>query len=55
MKGAFLGPEFSNHDIENTARKYGANFTLFENFDEMTKKVATLLDEGTYLPDFFQY
>ena len=46
MKGAFLGPEFSNHDIENTARKYGANLTLFENFDEMTKKVATLLDEG---------
>jgi carbamoyltransferase len=46
MKGAFLGPEFSNHEIENTARKYGAKSTYYENFNDMTTHVARLLDQG---------
>ncbi len=46
MKGAFLGPEFDNREIENTARKYGAKSTYYENFDDLTTYVAKLLDQG---------
>jgi len=46
MKGAYLGPEFSNQQIQNTARKYGAKSIFFPNFDKLTKEVSKLLDKG---------
>ncbi len=46
MNGAYLGPEFSDRQYENVARKYDAKFYHFENFDELTKNVASLLDQG---------
>ena len=46
MRGAYLGPEFNSRQIENVARKYSAKFTYFENFDELTEKVASYIDEG---------
>jgi len=46
MKGAYLGPEFSDRQYENVARKYNAKYTYFENFDDLTIKVATLIDQG---------
>ncbi|MEZ5194859.1 MAG: carbamoyltransferase [Bacteroidales bacterium] len=46
MKGAYLGPEFNDRQIENIARKYNAIFTHYSNFDELTKRVAEILDEG---------
>ncbi len=46
MKGAYLGPEFTDRQIENVARKYNAKYIHFENFGELTKKVASLLDKG---------
>jgi carbamoyltransferase len=46
MKGAYLGPEFSNHHIENIARKYDARYTFYDDFEDLTQKVAQLLDEG---------
>jgi len=46
MKGAYLGPEFNNRQIENVARKYSAKYTYFENFEELAQKVAQHIDEG---------
>lgn len=46
MKGAYLGPEFNDSQIENIARKYNAKYTYFENFNELTKKTAQHIDEG---------
>jgi len=46
MKGAYLGPEFNDRQIENTARKYAAKYTYFENFEELAKKVARFIDDG---------
>ncbi|MEZ5083947.1 MAG: carbamoyltransferase C-terminal domain-containing protein, partial [Bacteroidales bacterium] len=46
MKGAYLGPEFSSQQIKNTARKYEAVFTHFENFNALAAKTASLLNEG---------
>ncbi|GAB4328849.1 MAG: carbamoyltransferase [Calditrichia bacterium] len=46
MKGAYLGPEFSERQIENTLRFNGAPYVYYEDFDELTHDVARLLDEG---------
>ena len=46
MKGAYLGPEFNDNQIENVARKYNAKYTHFEDFNELAKKVAQYIDEG---------
>jgi carbamoyltransferase len=46
MKGAYLGPEFSNRQIEMTARKYNAVFDFYTEFNELASKVAMLLNEG---------
>ncbi|MBE0654921.1 MAG: carbamoyltransferase [Bacteroidales bacterium] len=46
MKGAYLGPEFNNRQIENTAKKYDAAYTYYSDYDALTKKVANLLDKG---------
>ncbi|KAF0195973.1 MAG: putative Carbamoyltransferase [Bacteroidetes bacterium] len=46
MKGAYLGPEFSGIDIERTARKYNAKYQFYNNFDELSAKVAGLIAEG---------
>ncbi|MCB2220110.1 MAG: carbamoyltransferase [Bacteroidetes bacterium] len=46
MKGAYLGPEFSNSHIKNIARKYDARYTFYNDFEELIQKVAKLLDEG---------
>lgn len=41
MKGAFLGPSFSDNEVLKIARKYGANFKYFENRNELNSFVAT--------------
>lgn len=46
MKGAYLGPEYSESRIEHTARKYEARYTYYSDFDQLTMKVAELLDDG---------
>jgi len=46
MKGAYLGPEFSNRQIEMTARKYNSVFNFYTEFNELASKVAMLLNEG---------
>lgn len=46
MRGAFLGPEFSNIDIELTARRYKAVCRKFDDFDELAQLTASLIDQG---------
>ena len=46
MKGSYLGPEYSDLDVQMTARKYNARYTQFTNSPELCKHVAQLLSEG---------
>ncbi|HHS13544.1 MAG TPA: hypothetical protein ENN03_07215 [bacterium] len=46
MQGACLGPEFSPKQIQNTLQRFEAPYERWESFDELTRKVAGLLDKG---------
>jgi len=46
MEGAYLGPEYGSDDIKRTAKKYKAPYTYYEDFEELCKVVADLLDQG---------
>jgi len=46
MRGSYLGPTFSDLDVELTAKKYQATYTRFEDFKELSKEVAQLLADG---------
>jgi carbamoyltransferase len=46
MKGAYLGPEFSDKDVENTLEHYGARGVHYPEFGDLTKAVAQQLAEG---------
>ena len=45
MKGSFLGPEFSQEEIENELTKCGAVFTFYKP-EEITNKTAQALADG---------
>ncbi|MFC1527433.1 carbamoyltransferase [Candidatus Neomarinimicrobiota bacterium] len=46
MKGAYLGPEYREKDTLGIIRKYNAQYEHYENFNELTKVVATKISEG---------
>ena len=46
MKGALLGPEFSDVDILKVARRYRAEYVAYENFDRLCSDAAGLLEDG---------
>lgn len=46
MYGSYLGPEYSDLDVQRVARRYGAPFRHFEDFDELARETAALLDAG---------
>lgn len=46
MAGAFLGPAYSDKEIYRTLSKYEASYSYFDDFDELCRKTASLLDEG---------
>lgn len=46
MEGSYLGPEFSDLDIESIIRKYEAIATKFDKFNDLTKMVAGKINEG---------
>lgn len=46
MQGAYLGPEYSDIDIDLALRKYNAVYTKFSNFDEFAPQVADIIDAG---------
>jgi len=49
MKGSYLGPEYSDLDIMQTARKYQASYILCENIDSLCKVTATHLADGNVI------
>ena len=46
MRGGYLGPEYSDTDIEKVCRKYKAESQKFANKDELYQLVAKKLDDG---------
>ncbi|MBL7777615.1 MAG: carbamoyltransferase [Chitinophagales bacterium] len=46
MQGAYLGPEFSDVDVEQTLRKYKAVAQKHETVDALTTATALLLNDG---------
>ncbi|MFL2900137.1 MAG: carbamoyltransferase [Candidatus Pelagibacterales bacterium] len=45
MQGSYLGPEYTNHEIEKELKKVGAKY-VYMNDDELIKKTAESLDRG---------
>ncbi len=46
MQGAYLGPQFSDLDIELDLKKYKAVWQQSDNFDDLATQVADLISEG---------
>jgi carbamoyltransferase len=46
MKGALLGPAFTEREICNAARRHKAPFSQYDDFSELCADVARLLAEG---------
>jgi len=46
MRGALLGPEFSDLDIKLMSRKYDAVYKEFDDLDELIDQVSTFLIDG---------
>ena len=46
MKGAYLGPEYSDKEAELSFRKHKAVYQKVEPFEKLCEQVAGLLDEG---------
>ena len=49
MKGAYLGPEFSDQEIQVIARKYNAPHRQFANTNDLCKEVALKLSQGNII------
>lgn len=49
MQGAYLGPQFSDLDIELDLKKYKANYQYFERFDDLSNTVADLVNSGNVI------
>lgn len=46
MNGAYLGPEFSNLDVEKVIRKYEAKGNFIKDWDTLYEKIASSINEG---------
>jgi carbamoyltransferase len=46
MKGAYLGPEYSDIDIQKTARRLKAPYHSLKTTEELCEKVANLIHQG---------
>ena len=46
MKGSYLGPEFSVQESIKMLKRFKPVFEIFDNFDDLCEKTATLLSEG---------
>ncbi|WP_338767021.1 carbamoyltransferase [Bernardetia sp. ABR2-2B] len=49
MQGSYLGPQFSELDIQKMGRKYNAVSEKYADFDELAKKTASLLADGNVI------
>lgn len=46
MQGSYLGPQYSDQDIELSFKKLKANFERISDFEKLAKRVAHVLSEG---------
>ncbi len=46
MAGAYLGPSFENREIKKLLSGYGMKYSFFDNYNELSAKVAALIDQG---------
>ncbi|HSO87812.1 MAG TPA: carbamoyltransferase, partial [Draconibacterium sp.] len=46
MSGSFLGPEYTPTEIEHVAKTYKAKYTKFEDFEDLSARVAQLIANG---------
>jgi carbamoyltransferase len=49
MKGAFLGPEYSDDQILLVLKRYGVKYKKFDNFSDLASHAAELLNEGNII------
>lgn len=49
MNGAYLGPEYSDKEIESMCRKRKANYTRFDDFGDLSKAIAAHLADGNVI------
>jgi carbamoyltransferase len=49
MKGSYLGPEYSDLEVDLMAKKNKARFTHFQNFDELSSQSAKLIAAGNVI------
>jgi carbamoyltransferase len=49
MNGTYLGPYYSNKEIETMSRKRKANFTRYDDFGELTTTIAKHLADGNVI------
>jgi carbamoyltransferase len=45
MRDAYLGPEFSDLDIEAASKRFKANYTKYEDFNKLAEKISELIKE----------
>jgi len=46
MSGSFLGPEYTNHEVERAVKAYDAIYSCYNDFEELAHQTASLLAEG---------
>jgi carbamoyltransferase len=46
MRGSFLGPEYTNKEVEKAVKAYDAVYSRFDQYSNLTNEVARLLDDG---------
>jgi carbamoyltransferase len=49
MAGSYLGPEFSNKEIQRALQSYGANARYYEDFQSLAADVAAKLKDGNVI------
>jgi carbamoyltransferase len=49
MAGSYLGPEFSNKEIQRALQSYGANARYYEDFQSLASDVAAKLKDGNVI------
>jgi len=49
MQGSYLGPAFSDSDVELMARRYKAPFSRIDDFPQLCDHVASLIDKGNVI------
>jgi len=49
MKGAYLGPEFSDLDVQLMSNKFKAQYTYYDDFNRLCDEVASLLSKGNVI------